>query len=355
MGEKQSVNEVGKDSGIKRFRWPLRIVLVLIVLAVLVLLGVDHLAAPCDRTDATYSDFVVAEDDGLSDVADKLDDAGIINDASDFELLAKITFAGSFRPGLYYLSPSMSSFRIMHTLQNGLTTSKGFTIPAGYTIEQIANALDRDGIADKEKFLAAASSDMLSEFDILDGNKDLKGIDRVEGFLIPDEYSLSSDADESMLVIMMLDSFSNYFNEDYRARADELGMSIREVVIVASIIEKETSVDKERAAISSVIHNRFNLGLASEEETPKKPLCNPSKASIEAALYPEENEYTHYVLSSSLDGTHVFTDNDEEYKTLKEEYKAALKEKEAQEAEKDPAEEAEGADEDPQASGGEAQ
>ncbi len=328
MSSKEIVNETEKGRSIKRFRRPLRIVLVLIVLAVVMMLGVNHLARPCDRTNATYSDFVVEESDQLSDVAAKLDDAGIVKSASDFEMLAKITFAGSFRPGLYYLSPSMDSFMIMHTLQNGLTTSRGFTIPAGYTIDQIAAALERDGIANKDLFLEAASSESLSEFDVLEGHDELKGSDRVEGFLLPDDYTLSSDADESMLVIMMVDSFSNFFNEDYRARADELGMSVRDVVIVASIIEKETSIDKERAKISSVLHNRFNLELASEDELPEKPLCNPSKESIIAALYPEENEYTHYVLSSSLDGTHVFTADDAEYNALVEEYNAALAEKE---------------------------
>jgi UPF0755 protein len=94
---------------------------------------------------------------------------------------------------------------------------------------------------------------------------------------------------------------------------------------MASMIEKETSVDKERATVSGVIHNRINMELTSVKDLPEKPLCSPGKESIMAALYPEEHEYTYYVLSSSLDGTHKFTDDEEEYKKWLKEYEDAVK------------------------------
>ena len=81
-----------------------------------------------------------------------------------------------------------------------------------------------------------------------------------------------------------------------------------------------------------MIHNRYNLELAGEDEIPKVPLCSPSKESIIAALYPEEAEYTHYVLSSKLDGTHKFTSDDAEYEKLKAEYEAAVKERDEKKA-----------------------
>ena len=303
------------------------------------------MSKPYDRTRTTYADFVVEEGDGLSEIAENLDEQKFIKKASDFETLARITFAGSFKPGTYYLSPSMNSLSILHTLQSGLTTSKGFTVPAGYTVEQLAKALERDGLADEKAFLKAAASPDLAQLDVLGENEEgLKGKDLIEGFLLPGEYTLSADADESMMIIMMLDAFNNFYNEDCKARADELGVTTRQLLVMASMIEKETSVDKERAAISGVIHNRINMELTAIKDLPKKPLCFPSEESIMAALYPEESEFTYYVLNSSLDGTHRFTSDEEEYKSWLEEYEEAVKAAEA-EAEEGPQDSADSGDE----------
>ena len=324
---------INTTDSIRRFRIPLRIVTVLILVALLVLLWVGMLGSPYDRTDSTYSNFVIEEYDTIADVASKLHEEGYVRKASDFELLTKLTFSDEFREGTYFLSPSMSSFSIIQTFNSGLTTSEGFSIPAGYTVEQIATSLDRDGFVDKEAFLKAASSEELKAIDILaEGSEGLTGTDLIEGFLFPSDYVLSADADESMIIIMMVDAFSNFYTDDYRARADEMGLTPREVLIIASMIEKETSIDKERAAVSSVIHNRYNLEIATDEEIPEHPLCSPSRESIIAALYPEETDNIHYVLSSRLDGSHKFADNDEEYEALLEEYNNAVADKEAAES-----------------------
>ena len=340
MNKIEAASDLEQGHSARRFRWPLRIIIALIVLVLLALFGIHQLNKPYDRTDATYKNVEIAEGAGLPEVAALLDKEGIIRKASSFELLSKISFSGSFRPGTYFLSPSMDSLSIIKTLHSGLTTPTGFTIPAGYTVDQIATALDRDGLADKKAFLEAASSPDLAELEVLaDPTGELSGTDLIEGFLFPSDYSLSSEADESMMVIMMIDAFANFYNEEYQARADELGMTPRQILIIASIIEEETSVDRERASISAVLHNRYNLELLGEDEIPKVPVCSPSKESIIAALYPEENDYTHYVLSSKLDGTHRFTADDAEYEQLKAEYEAAVKEKEDREASEKAAEE----------------
>ena len=313
------------EKKLKRFRIPLRIVTALIIIALLVLGGVQMLARPYDKTRNTYADFVVEEGSDLSAVASDLQEQKFIRSSSDFERLAKITFAKNFKPGTYYISASMNSLQILRTLQSGMTTSKGFTVPPGYTVEQLASALERDGLADRNAFLEAAASPDVAQLDIFGENEEgLKGTDVVEGFLLPGEYTLSADADESMILIMMLDAFSNFYNDDYRARADELGITTRQVLVMASMVEKETSADKERARIAGVIHNRINLGLTPVEELPKKPLCSPSKESIEAVLFPEEHEYTYYVLDPAMDGTHRFTADEAEYETWMAEYKEAV-------------------------------
>lgn len=292
----------------------------LIVLASLALWGVYMMSRPYDRTRTTYADFVVEEGDDIDAIAQHLGDQGVIRNPSHFIRLAKMTFAGDFKPGVYYLSPSMDSLTILRTLQSGLSTSKGFTVPAGYTLEQLASALDRDGLADKEKFLDAAASPDIASLEVLGENEEgLSGTDLIEGFLLPGDYAWSAEADESMMLIMMLDAFANFYNDDYRARADELGITTRQLLVIASMIEKETSIDKERAAISGVIHNRINLEMTPVSELPEKPLCFPSKESIIAALYPDDNEFTYYALNANRDGTHRFTADEEIYNSWIEE------------------------------------
>ena len=330
-----------EEKNIRRFRRPLRIITVLIILAAVVLWYVYMMSRPYDRTRTTYADFVVEEGDGLNTIAEHLDEQKFIKSASRFETLGKLTLAKDFKPGTYYISPSMDSLSILRTLQSGVTTSKGFTVPAGYTITQLAAALDRDGLADREKFLEAAASPDLAQLEVLGENEEgLTGTDLIEGFLLPGEYTLSSDADETMMIIMMLDAFGNFYNDDCSARADELGITTRQLLVMASMIEKETSVDKERSIISGVIHNQINMELIKIDELPDKPLCSPSKESIMAALYPDEHEYTYYVLDSTLDGTHRFTSDEAEYNALLAEYEDAVKAEAAAE-EADAAEEAE--------------
>lgn len=304
----------------KRFHRSLRIVIALIVLAALALWGVYMMSRPYDRTRTTYADFVVEEGDDLDTIAQHLGEQEVIKNPSHFTRLAKMTFAGDFKPGVYYLSPSMDSLTILRTLQSGLSTSKGFIVPAGYTLEQLASALDRDGLADKEKFLEAAASPDIASLDVLGENEEgLTGTDLVEGFLLPGDYAWSAEADESMMLFMMLDAFANFYNDDYRARADELGITTRQLLVIASMIEKETSIDKERAAISGVIHNRINLELTPVSELPEKPICFPSKESIIAALYPDDNEFTYYALNANRDGTHRFTSDESIYNSWIEE------------------------------------
>ncbi len=315
----------GKSGVNKRFQKPLIIIAVIIAVVFAVLISFDVIASPYDKTDNTFSNVTIEEGDSLENVADKLEESGIVGDASSFVFVSKLTRTTNFKPGTYYLSPSMTSGEIGRTLSKGLTTSNGFTIPAGYTLEQIATALDRDGFVDKETFLEEAADPFFSDLDFI--GSDISGSDQIEGFLLPDTYVINSNADESMIIFTMLDNFNNYFNDDYKARADELGLSVREVVIIASMIEQETTDSKERATISSVIHNRLNLEL---EEIPDVPLCSPSKDSIFAALYPDETDYSYYVLSDKLDGTHVFTSDETEYQTLLEAYNTAIEARENQ-------------------------
>ena len=305
-------------------RAALRLIIIILVVLLASVAVLSNLSKPYDRTIATYKEFEVGEGDDLDKVAAGLEDEGIVGNASVFSALARLSLMSNFKSELYYLSPSMNSFDIARTMSRGITTSSGISIPAGYSLEQIASSLARDGLIDEKAFMEAAASDDLQEIDFVGSNK--LGSKQIEGFLFPGDYQMNSNADEGMIIMTMLNQFANFFNEDYKARADEMGLSVRELVYIASLIETETTVSKEKAAVSAVIHNRYNIGMISKKEIKQAPLCSPGEDSIIAALYPEDNDNIYYVYSPKLDGSHVFTADKEEYERMLQEYRDAVAE-----------------------------
>lgn len=309
----------------EKLKKPLIIIVLILIIISAVFVSVNFMAMPYDRTKRTHVTFEVQEGEKLYDIAQKLEKKEIVDNASVFSFLAKIMMNSKFKPGVYFLSPSMDSIEIANILSNGITHTDGFTIPEGYTVEQLAKSLGQSGFIDEKKFLKAASSSDFSYFHFIKNSKGLQGTEKIEGFLLPDHYKVIDEADEVMLITAMLNQFDVFYNDYYIAREEELNLTTREVVVIASIIEKNTSNKKEKPKISAVIHNRRNIGI--DEPLPTVPLCSPGKDSIKAALYPEENEYLYYVLSDKLDGTHVFTSSLSEYQNLKELYEKARDER----------------------------
>ena len=322
LGKTTAAKEPGIARIHKRFHKPLRIIAVIIAVVFAVLLFFNIMQKPFDRTNNEYTSVTIEEGDDLNAAAKRLEEAGIVESSSRFSLVSRMALQTDIKPGTYYLSPSMDSVSIAKAICKGNVTLNGFIIPDGFTADQTFTSLARDGFGDKDAFMKAASDPFLQDIDFI--GKDVDGAEQIEGFLLPGTYRLNTEADETMIIMTMLDSFSNFFNDDYRARADELGLSVREVVVIASMIEKETSVDSEKARISSVLLNQMNLEMI---ELPKVPLCSPGEASITAALYPEDSEDIYYVLSSKLDGSHVFTSDEAEYNALLEEYNQAAQER----------------------------
>ena len=316
----------GRETGVRRIHRklskPLRVIIVILAVVFAVFIFFNIVQKPYDRSMNEYKSVAIEAGDDIDLAAERLEQEGIVGSASRFSLVARMMLQTDVKPGTYYLSPSMDSVSIAKAICKGNVTLDGFIIPKGFTLDQTITSLSRDGFGDKDAFLRAASDPSLQELDFI--GTDVKGFNQVEGFLMPGTYRLDSEADEMMIIMTMLDSFGNFFNDDYRARADELGLSIRDIIVIASMIEKETSIDSERAGISSVIHNRINLGMISAKDFPEIPLCSPGEESIIAALYPDDNENIYYVLDSKLDGTHVFASDETEYEELKAAYEEAL-------------------------------
>ena len=265
-------------------------------------------------------------------VARILDEQGLLRSPTGFYLMARFMgVTGKVQAGEYELSTAMPPLVILHKLVTGDVMKYRITIPEGYTIRQIASYLQEEGIIeDQEQFLTKAFS---PEFAAGLGIE-AKG---VEGYLFPDTYLLPKGVSPSDIIKTMVGKFKQVYGPDFEHRAAELGMKDREVVTLASIIEKETGVAEERPLISAVFHNRLKRGIPLcsdptviygipdfdgnlrkrdlERRTPyntylKKglppgPIANPGRSSLLAALYPAPVQYLYFV--SRNDGSHYFS------------------------------------------------
>ena len=286
------------------------------------------------------------------DIAKILEENGLIRSSLLFELKSRyFKYDGKFKEGEFSLSTNMSEEEIMEILATQGAQAEGiwFTIPEGYTIKKIAETLENNKIVTQDEFMEALKEtkydyDFLSEIP--------ERSNRLEGYLFPDTYEVREGADAAEIVSKMLNRFDEIVKPEYYKRAQELGYTMDEIIIIASIIEQEAKLEEERPRVAGVIYNRLesdiplqmcstvmyalgkrkdrllykDLEVDSPYNTylhgglPVGPICNPGEASIKAALYPEEHDYYYFVLMDEETGEHVFTSTGEEHNAAKKKY-----------------------------------
>jgi UPF0755 protein len=211
-----------------------------------------------------------------------------------------------------------------------------FTLPEGYSIYQVAELLDKRGIFNKGSFLKQCfNRSLLSQLGIQASS--------VEGFLYPSTYGIHPGMNESTLITQMVSRFRSVYDKKFSERAKALGLNRSNVLILASIIEKEAIDPMERPIISSVFLNRLRMRMPLQSDPtavygirafagkiskrdimrytpyntyhikglPPGPIGNPGESSIEAVLSPASTHYIYFV--SKMDGTHQFSVNLKEH------------------------------------------
>ena len=309
----------------------------LVSLAALLLvlaLGVDavvFLALP-PAFRGTETSVVVEKGSTFKEVVQVLDEEGLLRSPAKFSLMARILgVTERVQAGEYTLNTAMIPPVILRKLVTGDVVKYRITIPEGYTVRQIAFRLEEKGIIPgQEEFLAEAfSPDSAAGLGITGKS--------VEGYLFPDTYLFPKGVVPAEIIKTMVSRFTKVYTPAFSQRAAKLGLTDREVVTLASIIEKETGVASERPLISAVFHNRLKRGmpLCSDptviygiadfdgnlrkrdlttltpyntymiQGLPPGPIANPGEASIFAALYPAPVNYLYFV--SRNDGSHHFS------------------------------------------------
>ncbi|NIM03242.1 endolytic transglycosylase MltG [bacterium] len=294
----------------------IKIGVVIVCLLSLVNLGVFFLSPRHSKTS------LVTIEQGMNsqEIAELLEQEGLISSKKYFLFLLRLRGVHrKIKAGIYEIDSKESTWRIISKLFLGESKKIRLTIPEGFTAREIAQLIKEKGLGEKDRFLQIVEERNL------------------EGYLFPETYFVEYDVSLEEVIDMMTDQFNKVFTKEMEQRGKEFKLTKRDVVILASIIEKEAVKDEERPLISAVFHNRlkkrwylescatvqYALGEHKEKLTykdvkvdspyntyihfglPPGPICNPGLAAIEAALYPAETDLMFFVTKG--EGTHRFS------------------------------------------------
>ncbi len=267
----------------------------------------------------------------LKTTAEILQQANLIKSRLKFILFARLKGLDKhLKAGEYLLSAAMPPRQILDIMVKGAVNLHKLTVPEGYSIPQIAVLVENAKFGSKIDFINTATDTVLA------GKSGIEA-PSFEGYLFPDTYFFPREVTMEQIISTMLNRFWSIFTAEWKLRANDLGMTIHQIVTLASIIEKETGAAFERPIISSVFHNRLKKKMRLESDPtviygiknfngnltrkhlsthtpyntykikglPAGPIANPGRASLEAALYPERTVFIYFV--SKKDSTHYFS------------------------------------------------
>jgi UPF0755 protein len=286
-----------------------------------------------------------------TEIAEQLKEKNIIKSKMVYQFLSKYyKYDGKYKSGSFSVNTNKGYKGIMIELTkgNGMADYVKVTIPEGFTVKQIAEKLAETGLVDKDKFIKAANRTY--DYPFLKDNIGSKI--KLEGYLFPDTYYIKKHKAADDIVKMMLDRFNYVFTKKYYDRSKTVNISVREAIIMASVVEREAEAESERPIVARVFYNRLNkkmklqscatvqyvldkhkqvlslndIKVNSPYNTykniglPAGPICNPGIKSIEAALYPAKATYLYFVAKG--DGTHYFSNTYAEHVNAQKKYQS---------------------------------
>ena len=293
--------------------------------------------------------ITVEEEDTEDDVAAKLSESGLIRSEIYFKTRLQV-MSKSLEPGVYRLPKGLTVAQIIEEIteeESEARTSENptltITVIEGWRTEQIAEELDRLGLnGGYDAFMEAVENFPTDSFDFLAGRPNNQSL---EGYLFPDTYNFKADTAPEDIIESMLDNFGAKVTPEMRQRAEEMGLTLDQVLTFASLVEREAQVAEERPIIADVYLKRFSEGWNLEADPtvqyalgsrgdwwpeltgddlfvespyntyqnsglPPGPIANPGYSSIRGVLFPADSPY--YFFYARGDGTHLFATTKEE-------------------------------------------
>lgn len=309
------------------------IIFVLLTGAVALGVGLYSQLGPVDSQNKQEKLFVIKPGSSLIEITHNLKKEGFLKSSRVFLLYTRLTGNTSkIKAGEYLLNPALDVPKLTEKLVKGEVATITFTIPEGYHLRQIAQVFVKQGIATEEEFWKVVREGEF-EYTFL---ADLPPTERrLEGYLFPDTYTIAKGMPVKEVIKMMLKRFDTVYK---RLPPNETGLTTHEVVTLASIIEGESVVNKERAVIASVFFNRLKIGQRLEADAtvqylfderkeqvlyrdleidspyntyrhqglPPGPIGSPGEASLQAVLEPQDTKYYYFVARKDNSGEHVF-------------------------------------------------
>ncbi len=295
--------------------------------------------------------FDVSSGESFLAIARRLFNEQLISDVQKLYYLARYRgVTTKIQVGEYLLHTQMKPDQVLDVLISGKSIQYPFTVSEGKNMFEIADLLQESGLGDGKKFLELCQDERVIQ------NLLGERFPSLEGYLFPETYYLTKHLSEKKLIELMVNRFKLVFAEV------SVGLNIKsrhKIVILSSIIEKETGVPEERGLVSSVFHNRLKRGMRLQTDPtvlygiwvngdrkrmnitrsdlrkktsyntytfrglPLGPIANPGRLSLEAALNPLKSDYLYFV--SRNDGTHVFSKTYKEHNKAVDEYQRRAK------------------------------
>ena len=309
--------------------------------------------APVGEDDAPVS-FVIEPGETATGIAARLEEEGLVHDASLFKTYVRFhDLDANLEAGEHILRRTMNMEDVAHELLYAQLRETQITIVPGWRIEEIAEMLAEDTAINADEFLLVARTGMFNYAFLADRPAGSS----LEGYLVADTYRIPMDADATALIERLLGMFDQRVTLDMRRDAAARGLSIHQLVTLASIVEREALLDEERPIVASVYLNRIAerlpeadgylradptyqyargydpasdrwwAGFAVEDVTqlddryntflykglPPGPICSPSLASLKAVVYPAETDYLYFYAKQDGSGSHAFAETYEEH------------------------------------------
>lgn len=320
------------------FRWIKRLFILFIVLAIAAGAGgwwlYSRVIEPYRGYSAPEVFIDIPTGSGPATIGQKLIAAGVVRDDLTFRTAIIVSSrARALKAGEYRFAQPMHALDVIDKIARGDVYKRLLTFREGLTIVDMAQVFEEKGFGKAEEFRKAAmNAQLIADLD--------PAAPDLEGYLFPETYALPRDTPASVVVQQMVAGFKKAMTDDMRAMATQDGLSVRQMVTLASLVEKETGAADERPLVAAVYRNRMKLHMPMQADPtviyalqkagkyngnltrehlreldspyntykypglPPGPIAAPGKASLQAAAKPADVDYLYFV--SKNDGTHVF-------------------------------------------------
>ena len=313
---------------------------------------------PTENVSLEEKRFIINKGDGLKEITIKLKEQGIIKNEFFFQAYAFLSNArDNFLPGEYDLPKGISLKSLLSLLSTSpLAAEKTITIIEGWDNRKIALYLEENDLVSQDDFFEAldalrTDANFLSLYEFLPKNINELNVSEVfQGYLFPDTYRFYKETTAQAIIKKMIDNFAQKLDAELIFEVEKLGKTIPEIITLASLVEKEASLDQDRRLVADIFWNRIRVNWALEscatinyilgdskerlsfEDTripsayntylhpglPPGPINSPGLSSIKAVIYPLENNYCCFL--STSEGRIVFSQTIEEHNRNKQIY-----------------------------------